>query len=80
MLFKQGRCGKNCVLLKKLLETSGTFLQKAVLLYLHSFPITKLHMLQWHCLVAVEIVSQIQKTPCSGAPSSHGLCSKAITH
>lgn len=79
MPFNQGRHG-NCVLLKKLLETSGTFLLKAVLLHLHSFPITKLHLLQLHCFAAVEIVSQIQKTPCSGVPSSHGLCCKAITH
>lgn len=64
MPFKQAKCG-NGGLLKKLLETPGTFLQKAVLLHLHSFPITKLHVLQSHCLVAVEIVSQTQKAPCS---------------
>lgn len=51
-----------CVLLKKPLETLGACLPKAVLLHLHGLSIPKLHVLQSHCLVAVEIVSQIQRS------------------
>lgn len=67
MPFKQGRLGTRASLCapEKAVGHLRDMLAKgssASWLHLHGFSILKVHVLPSHCLVPVEIVSQIQKT------------------
>lgn len=72
-----------CVLLKKLLDTSGTCLQKAALLHGYIFmasPSSRSMYCHHTAWCQWKLSPKYRKPPCSGVLSSHSFCCKAITH